>query len=118
MLIDKDKIVNQMVENIQNKFWWRMYDLRGMTLKLKKPLNKLVYPYYKGDRNFVTIHVYDPYMRKQWEKRGTSCFEIYEVNDWVIVGNELTTPCSDYIISLSLLDYDYFVEHISKNVQN
>ena len=115
-MTDDDRIVENIIDSHNDNLWWRFYDLRGIKLKLKNPLSKFTYPHFNGDRNYITVHDYDPYLGLSSHTRSQSMFEAHEINDWIMFYNEDTPPNRNNILSLTLVDHDHFIEQIKENV--
>lgn len=104
-----DYISNLILDNIKNNKWWRLFNLKGKTLKLIRPISEEYFPSYKGDRNFITIQNYIPDLGHHFSNsnyQGESV-ELYLYSDWVLFENDLNTD-KTHSIHLKLLDFNYF----------
>lgn len=115
--------IDLVIHNININKWWRLFNLKGMRLKLTKPISTFSHPEFKGDRNFIIVNSYvanghtDGYNLIM--KNGEKPPPIFSYSDMIVYRNELTNPSSKHMINLSLLDFEYFSEQLTKEyVQN
>jgi hypothetical protein len=104
--IRKDLMINAISENK----WWRLFNLRGLTVKLVKPLSEEYYSSFKGDRSMITIVSYLPDLGNKYynDNHPGDVIDTHLYSDWVIFKNELTPVNQRYSINLKLLDFNYF----------
>lgn len=111
------KGIDLISDNITKEKWWRLIDLRGKKLKLKKPISNYAHPEFKGDRNFIIINSYVVNSQtigyRQIEEIGDQT-PIYFYSDNATYSNELTPPDTRHAINLSLLDFDHFYNSLIK----
>ena len=106
MIIPKN---NSIADSINKGKWWRLFNLKGLKLKLKNPICKFTHPYYKGDRNYIIISKYlHPANYKNLEPPHT-------YSDWVLYGNEIISEYKNHSINLAALDVEYFYDLVIKN---
>ena len=101
-----------LLDNVDNGYWWRLFNLKGMKLKLKEPISEFSHPGFKGDRNYIIIHSYvaNPSIWS-YNQINAACKinqPIHTYSDNVLYRNELTPAATHNMIHLSLLDFDYF----------
>ena len=105
------------IDNINDEKWWRLVDLRGMKVKLIKPISHYAHPEFKGDRNFIIINSYvvnSQTIKYRKFDQASEPTPIYFYSDNVVYSNELTTPDTKHSINLSLLDFDHFYNSLTK----
>jgi hypothetical protein len=95
---------------IKEKKWWRLFNLRGKTLRLSKPISVDYYPSFKGDRYMIKIVNYIPDLGNQFYNvnHPGEPIDSYLFSDWVVFENHLTPLDLNHSINLSLLDFNYF----------
>lgn len=119
-----DEVVNNKLalSNLCDGKWWRLFNLKGMRLKLIRPISEFSHPGWKGDRNYIIIHSYVAddkiyHYNMLVDMLNIRDIPTYTYSDKVIYKNELTEHSTKHMIDLSLLDYDYFYNLLT-NVQD
>jgi hypothetical protein len=113
------KGIDLIIDNIDNEKWWRLIDLRGMKLKLKKPISYYAHPEFKGDRNFIIANSYAVNSKSIGYRKVNQKDEItpiYYYSDEVVYSNEFTIADTKHTINLSLVDLDYLIKKLKNNV--
>lgn len=100
---------HSIIDSINKGKWWRLFDLKGLKLKLKKPICTFTHPYYKGDRNYIIISKY------LYPVNTDNLEPPYTYSDWVLYGNEIINEYKNHSINLAALDVEYFYDLLTKN---
>jgi len=99
---------HSIIDSINKGKWWRLFDLKGLKLKLKKPICTFAHPYYKGDRNYIIISKY------LYPVNHENSEPPYTYSDWVLYGNEIINEYKNHSINLAALDLEYFYNLLTK----
>jgi len=99
---------HSIADNINKGKWWRLFDLTGMKLKLKKPICNFAHPYYNGDRDYIIISKY------LYPAIQINSEPVHTYSDWVLYGNETINEYKNHSINLAALDVEYFYNLLNK----